>query len=127
MRALRRLDWRPANAMGHADSVPEGQGPIRFLDSPPGPRVLDPEPLTGGPARVRGVGPGSAPGHPGRSASGSGSGSGSGRASRSSAPTGLPSGEAALPNPIRDGDGARWTEPAITGEDAGKTPWADPP
>ena len=125
--SLRRWDSRPGNAIGHADSVPEGPGPIRFLDSPPGSPVPEPGPLTGGPARVRGVAPGSAPGHPVRSASGSGSGSGSGLASRSSGPPGLPSGVAALPNPIRDGDGARWTEPAITGEDAGKAPWADSP
>ena len=46
--SLRRWDSRPGTAMGHADSVPEGPGPIRFLDSPPGPRVPDPEPLTGG-------------------------------------------------------------------------------
>ena len=53
--SLRRWDSRPGNAITHVDTVPEGPGPVRFLDSPPGPRVPDPEPLTAAPASARRV------------------------------------------------------------------------
>ena len=113
MTALRRLDSRPGNGISHVDTVPETPGPVRFLGTPPGPRVPDPEPLTGGPARVRGVGSVPAAGDARRSASGTGTGSGSGsrHAPRSSGPPGLPPGEAAHLNPARDGGGAHWKDP----------------
>ena len=127
--SLRRLDSQPGNTISHVDTVPEGPGPVRFLDSPPGPRVPDPEPLTGAPASARRVDPVPAAGNAARSGSGAGTGAGTGtgRAGRSSGPTGLPSGEATHLNPTLDGDGADWKEPAITGKAAGKAPWADPP
>ena len=37
MAALRRVDSRPGNGISHVDAVPEGPGPVRFLDSPPAP------------------------------------------------------------------------------------------
>ena len=121
--ALRRMDPRPGNGLAHADAVPEGPGPIRFLESPPGSPVPNPDPLTGAPARSRGADSVPAAGDAGRSASGTGTSSGSGHAPRSS----VPSGEAAHLSPTRDGDGARWKEPAVTPKDAGNAPWADPP
>ena len=131
MAAFRRTDSRPGNAIAHVDTVPEGPGPIRFLDSPPGPRVPDPDPLTGAPASARGVDPVPAAGDTGhastRSGSPAGPGSGARRARRSAGSTGLASAEAAHLNPTRDGDGARWKEPATARDDAGKAPWADPP
>ena len=123
--SLRRWDSRPGNAITHVDTVPEGPGPVRFLDSPPGPRVPDPEPLTAAPASARRVGPVPAAGDAARSASGAGAGAGGAR--RSSGPTGVPSGESAHLNPTLESDGAHWKEPAITGDGAGKAPWADPP
>ena len=121
--SIRRWDSRPGTGISHVDTVPEGPGPVRFLDSPRGPRVPDPEPLTGAPASARGVDPVPAAGNAARSASGSGVGG----ARRYRGPTGVLSGESAHLIPTLDGDGAHWKEPAITGDDAGKAPWADPP
>ena len=89
MAALRRLDSRPGNAVSHVDQVPETPGPVRFLDSPPGPRVPDPEPFTGAHAP--------------------------------------PPGEAARLNPTRDGDGARWADPAAPRDRSAAAPWGEPP
>ena len=123
--SLRRWDSRPGNAISHVDTVPEGPRPVRFLDSPPGPRVPGPEPLKGAPASARGVGPVPAAGGAARSGSGPGPGIGSGGAPRSSVPAGRPAGAAAHLQPTLDGDGAHWKEPVIPGEDAGTAPWAD--
>ena len=123
--SLRRWDSRPGNAITHVDTVPEGPGPVQFLDSPTGPRAPDPAPLSAAPASARGVDSVPAAGDAAHSTSGPGAG-GSG-ARRSSEPTGVPFGEAAHLNPTLDGDGARWKDPAITGEDAGKASWSDPP
>ena len=117
--AFIRSESRPPRGTSQVDELSHADPSIRFLDRPR-PPDLDPPPAS--PARSLDADTRAATGKTGHAAAGSGS-------RRARPKTGVhapPPGEAARLNPTRDGDGARWADPAAPRDQSAAAPWSEP-